>query len=767
MNDYSTAGTVNGDLYKGDLRGMAIGDLLKDMARKGRKVVDEQAIRWAENRAMYSGNPFVRATRAPNGQLRIVARDEVDYRGRRRNAVNKARGLINGRVALLTRNKPPSRVEPASLSQQAIDGARLAERFVEGMWGTNGWDIGRVLRDVGRNGEVDGVGVVYVGWDRNAGPKQLTMMNGTTSNEVQSPGEMSAVEGVDPDGQLGALQVAYGQDRAGDVCIRVIRPGAMFVDPFMTNDWKRAKWAGESMMVSRAEIEAQTGKSIRDLMNLSRTRTKAVRAATITESNAALDINDERAFEAASTADALVKHCCYILPHGDWPKGAYIEWLDVAPGAPLLMGAYEEDELPYFLFTPQPDGDHLLRSQGTMDDLAPIAREYNSMTTLLADWMRLVAKPTVAIPEGSLVSESVYNPEGYFRYRAGLGEPRFMTVPAEPGAIVQGYLGMLKQDMSEAAVQPDASRGFSQEGVNAGVSFAQVAQQVENQLSPTESELSRVLEMMISRALKLVVKHYTKPRLVTLPGAQDSEEIRAFIGSNISGATSFRVTGSMLPRSRAAVIQTLLQVIPLLGPEVKPYMGQIIDGDPTEWLRDMDAHKARQRREIRKIVALGGEENAAKVFENFQGMMRKVAEIGQAAQEDPAREPGVNPIDHAFSMMGTVRPPRLVDDLRTAGIDVPAVEDFDNHAQHLLALDQWSVTEEYEGMPPIVKQVAREHRQEHLERMGAQLGAMAEQTPDQQSQGSEPRELGEPSQPGMKGTQSPAGVAAAPAGGQQ
>lgn len=767
MTEYPPAGTVDTTLYTGDRRGQPIGDILKDMARRGRTVVDQQAVRWAENRAMYSGNPFVQAVRGANGQIKITARDEVDYRGRRRNAVNKARGLINGRVALLTRNKPPSRVEPESLSQRAIDGARLAERFVAGKWGTNGWDIGRKLRDIGRNGEVDGVCPIYVGWDRDAGPRKLSIINTATGQPVSAPGELEALIGQDPQGESGSWQMVGSKERAGDICIRVIRPGAFFLDPFVTNDYSRGKYAGESMMVRPSEIEAQTGKNIRALMEMSRTQMRDIRASTISEGNAPLTIDDERAFESASRTDVVVKHCAYILPHGDWPKGAYVEWLDIAPGAPLIMAPYEDDELPYFLFTPQPDGDHLLMSRGTMDDLAPIAREFNTMTTLLADWMRLVAKPPVGIPEGALVSQSVYNEDGYFRYRPGLGEPHYMNVPGEPGAIVQGYLGMLKQDMNEVAVQPDASRGFSQQGVEAGVSFAQVAQQVENQLSPTESELSRVLEWMISRALKLVVKHYNQPRMVTLPGAQDSEEIRAFLGSNIAGATSFRVTGSMLPRSRAAVIQTLLQILPMLGPDVMPYIGQIIDGDPSEWLRDMDAHKSRQRREIRQIVALASVEQGDAIFQRFQETAALVAKVGEAATEDPARAPGVNPIDHAFGMMGTARPPRLIDDLRTAGIPVPTAEDFDNHAQHLLALDQWSITEEFEGMPPIVKQVAREHRQEHLERIGNQLGAMAAQTPDGQTQGSQPRELGSPSQPGMKGTQSPAAMAGAPAGGQQ
>lgn len=765
MRGYENVGHVPAGLYTGDVKSRPLGDTLRLMMRRGRTVVDAQAERWAENRAMFDGNPYVRAFRHGNGKLRVVARDQVDFRGRRRNAVNISRGLVKGRVSLLTRVKPPTEVLPDDLSQDAVEGARVAERFVEAMWGTTEWDVGRWLRDLCRGGEVDGVQFLYVGWDPEAGPPAPVMEEASTGEPVDTPGDASGLRAVAPDGDTREGQPVWrmgkGDEPMGDVCFRVVKPGAVFVDPFMTTDWSRARYAGESRFMSRAEVEARAGMTLKELYELSKRNSRRGRGGdsspTPPEGDGLAstpgDLDDERAHHGGSSGDEVVVHCIYVLPHGDWPRGAYIEWVEGAAAAPLVAEPFEDRCLPYMPYTPSPGG-HVLRSRGTMDELAPIAREFNTMLTLLADWMRLVAKPPVGVPEGGLVSSSVYNEDGFYVYRAGLGEPHHMNVPGEPAAVISGYMGTLKSLAAEAAVQPDAARGFQQDGVTAGVMLNAVAQQVENQLSEAEGELIRVLEWAVTRALDLVAQYYRYPRMVAMPGILDTVQMEAFKGSALKGARRFRVKGSMLPRQRGAVIQTILQLLPLVGPDIKPFIGQLMDGDPEGWLASQEQHKDRQRREIRDLVSLTKVPQLKTLWGNFQEDLAKFSEAVQVAGQDPMRPPGVGAMDWAAQQAGAIRPPRFIDALRDAGVRVPVAQPYDDDPQHVVVLTAWMVTEEFERLPAPVQQATREHHMEHVEKIGGNLAAQ-QQLMGAEQQGSMAKPVGQPSAPAMRGTQSP------------
>lgn len=767
MRRYEHVGEVPAGLFQGS-RGRPVGEAIKVMAERGRHVVSSQTTRWAENRATYRGHPNVMVTRSSTGQLRVVSRDRVDHRGRRRRPVNISKGLVNGRVSLLTRLKPVVEVLPQDLGPNAIEAARVAENLVDGMWGTKGWDLSRVLRDLARGGEIDGVQFLYVGWDPEGGPRKPVPYVAETRQPVPDPGTWDLLRTLAPDGvdEQGneVWFMGPGMEPLGDVEIRVVKPGAMFVDPYMTDAWGRARYAGESRVRPRVEVEAAAGMSLEELFRLSAERSgRPVGRHEAPRTDAALgrlpeEPDDEQAFNRGVTGEDVVVHCMYVLPGGDWPAGAYLEWVKGAEGAPLVAEPYQRECLPYRPFTPSPDGGNLLRSLGTMDDLSPVVREFNDVLAMLSDWMRLASKPPVGIPEGGLVSSSVFNEDGFFVFRAGLGDPRFMPVPSEPGAMATSYLGTLQGLAGELSVQPAAARGMEQQGVSAAVTFNTVAQRVEDQLSPTEQELRGVLEWALSEALQLVADYYTHPRYVTLPGFMDTAEVAAFKGSMIRGATRVRVVGTMMPKQRAATIQMILQLLPMLGAEVKPFLGQLVDGDPSAWLEAQDQHKKRQRRENRTLVGLATFELLEPVWVNFQQDLALFSEAVQVAAQDPSRPPDRNPVDHAAQRLGSNRPPRLLDDLRAAGARVPVVEQFDDHAQHVLALTEWCVTEAFERLPDPVKQATREHLLEHLEKLTAGLASQEGLMggPPAGPEGSAPKELGTPSQPAQRGSQSPA-----------
>jgi len=92
--------------------------------------------------------------------------------------------------------------------------------------------------------------------------------------------------------------------------------------------------------------------------------------------------------------------------------------------------------------------------------------------------------------------------------------------------------------------------------------------------------------------------------------------------------------------------------------------------------------------------------------------------------------------------------------LRDAGINIPTVEDYDDHAMHLRALDLWRLSDGFDAIHPLVKQAAREHAAEHKKALQQQLISMGGQTPPEMQApggGSPPAEKGNPSPPKESG----------------
>lgn len=750
-------------LYKGRLGTKGFAQALRDMAVEGRDVSRAEKRRWTENRAFYRGEQWL-AVNPSSGQVRTLATTSQLRSGRRRDTVNRLRPLTDGRIALYATEKPPYEVIPPDNDQPSIDGARQAEKFIEAQWGENGWDVKATFPKVARAGEIDGVCFLYVNWNRSKGPiGNLPLPFTADGQPISDPATLSALQQVDPNGEM-LWEWRRSSKPLGDVEFRVVRAGALSIDPFAT-DFEEARWVVETRALPRDTVERMAGRPIDDILGESMRELGEWTGGQTELPEVNTDDGDGRA-KGTRLKNTVIVHEAHRQPGGDWPKGAHCIWIDRAPARPIVAEPWE-DELPYRPFMPKPDGGHFLRSRGTVDDLKPVQIKLNRTYSSLGDWMDKMGNPPVLAAKGAIIGNQLYgSPGGIVEYQMGYEKPEFFRAPSEPAVTMSNYIVQLESEMSEIAQLPAVSRGQSPGGgVESNAAIVNLQQTTEQQLSGTSAELVRLYEWAIGRALKLVGKHYVVPRMVSAPGVSDSEEFASFTGQMLHGASRFKITGSLQPKSRAAEIQGIMAFAPVLGPKIEPYVGRLIQGDASGLTESLELDAQRQKRKNRKLSALAADEKAQAVYENFEKDKARFAEALQLAAAAPAplvptQVPGM-PLDpndpqapvalapqsplETLKQAG-IEPPRLSDHLRQAGLDVPTVDWQDDPLVQLEALRRWALSDGFEKLPPMVHQLAREAHEELTGKAGQQLASMQAQEPAA-PQGSEKAEKGTPSPP--------------------
>lgn len=709
-------------LYRGEAkRKQTLGAKLTELYQSGKEIQRRERTRWQRNRLMYRGEQYLRVV---GNNVRTLSPVDRLPSGRRRDTVNIMRPFIDGRVATLTFQRPPFTVIPNSNDQETVDAARLATRFVESQWGTGCWELDHVFRQLCLTAEIDGISFLNVVFDRFKGGRVELYLD-AEGNPINDPNQLTALKLQDPLGQHLWKQITSYQ---GDIGFRVVRPGALSVDPITTR-WEDCRWIIESRVQHRDSVEREAGRPVQDMLKRSQ-ETLGEKKFGLGETaqlpgNVQLEEEDGEV-RNFSHKDALLVHEAFILPSGpsgDFPKGLHCKWLDAAAGDPYVVEPWDEDELPYRPYTPKPDGGHYMRCRGTADELSPVQVRWNRTLSQVGEWLDRVARPPLVVAAGALRSKSVYNEEGVVQVHGGYPEPRFMTTPSEPSAVLNNHLEWLKGTMAEIATMHDASRGQAPgRGIEAAVSLNTLIQQNEQNLSATAAEFVSVMEWGVSRALKEVGDRFQMPRMITLPGLDDSSDLLAFMGSHLRGNNRFKVTGSITPKMRAAQLQTVMMMAQYGGVDIKPWSTQLIEGNVDDIPRHERAQEQRQKRESSEMLALGARQDADLKWHELNSLITRFGQI--ASQYGPQE----------LAMRG-IRPPTLAD----VGVEIPMPEYFDKDAEHIIAMEQVLLSEGYDKLHPLVKQALREHHNAHLQRIQQNaLSVAGQMAPTEQPQQAPP-----------------------------
>ena len=724
-------------LYAGRDKSMKLGDLLTKMVRDGRAVTRGERTRWQESREMYRGNQSITV----NPRLRTIAQIEAATPGGEiPNAYNRLRQFTDGRVALLTKERPPYEVIPEDNDADSIDAARQAEKFLAARWGRSGWNIKTRLAELAKNGDIDGIAFLYVDWDAYSGDiRNQEIAIKADGTPVTSRNEYEALKAQDPE-----MRTLWRMDQSprplGDVCWRVVLPGALSVDPFAVKNFDEARWIIESRIRPRSEVEKRMGMDYREAIKEQRTSNNE-RSGSVQYEDLVVDGDTGR--QTINESDGVVCHFAYLKPGGDWPRGAHVEWADKVPDKPLLVEEWR-DELPYFCYVPRPDPGHFLRSKGIVDDLKPIQRDFNTRLRYLALWMKKMALMPIAMPVGSLRSDSIYNEGGSFDYHPALGEPHNFATPSEPAAMLTNNLVWMTGEMEKISGVSSYAQGFATPGgPESNIAISGQVQQTEQNLSEVEANFVDAMEWGCTRSFKQVKENYTIPRSVIGVGVDDAEQFRAFTGAMLRGVSRMRVNGPIMPKSKAIRMNQIGQFaqIPGVAESMVPYMASLIDGDPTELQKGFETDRQNEKGAIRELVGLVTNATALKVYENFEADKKAFTEAMNAATQsgDPAAMQSMQ--------MAGIMPPNLTQSLQSAGVDMPLVEDFHNAPIALKALDDYRKGDGYRNLHPMAKQLLRERALSFKQMTAQMVSAMGQQQPMGQQSGSDPKPPGTPSPP--------------------
>lgn len=725
-------------LYRPRKAGTSHGARLRQMHREGRSVVLSQRGRWQYNAEMYRGNQWLSpVVTAGSGQLHRLAPSELLPGGQRRAVVNLLRLFTDGRVAMLAGKRPPSRVEPESSDRNAADAARLAQRIVEWEWdNVDGLNIGRHLRRLALIGERDGIAWSNVMFDRTSGPQAPMMLKPTENGwlPVTDVTESRALISQDP---YGERLWRLGPATIGQMRLRVVRSGALSVDPAFQNDWSEARWIIETRTRRIEDLEAETGLPVGDILKKNSPRSGYTPR---TPENAEGPDGYDRKLD--HDRETLVCEA-FILAGGEtseWPMGAHLVWCHDAPdqllvAEPWVNAQGKPRRLPYYPYTPRPDGTHAIRATGIVDDLAPLQKEYNRWISRYSMWLDLASAPPLVLTGGSLRSGTVFNDKRKIEVNPGAAPPFFMQVPPDPGAHLQQMLGLLEAKMAEIAVQSEATRGNAPNNRDwSSTSLNTLIAQDESQLSGTEGEFKAAAQWTVTALLEGIAEFYVVPRQIRIPGVDD-RSLTAFKGSMIRGAQQWKITGPIMPKTRAERLQMLMGFVQVAGPrfDPTPFAAEIIDGDVETIVRKERGATDRQARENALMLSYAMHPEVDGIWQAFQMMrdqyMLLLSEVAAdlAARQQELLEPPMAP--EAYLAQHGIRAPRVLDLMRDVGAPIPEVLETDR--DHLHEAEIKALTEEdgFESLHPLVRQAVREHLQDHVAKASRMAAAMAAQSP--------------------------------------
>jgi hypothetical protein len=313
-------------------------------------------------------------------------------------------------------------------------------------------------------------------------------------------------------------------------------------------------------------------------------------------------------------------------------------------------------------------------SMSTVEHLIGPQTEYNRARSQTNKHRDILGTPQWLAPIGTLSRGVVRNETGdVLEYNPRIGKPELVAPPPMGDhQIVSGQ--QAQSDMQMIASFSDASLGNMPQGARSGNVVAMLQERDQLGVGPVVLELEASFERWGTQLLKIEHKFAKIPRAIQVYGESRQADIRYFKGSDLNGNTHVVVkAGSMTPKSRAATIELLSQLMTL---------GAINPADPAE------------KRLVLESLEVGGIE---RLFLLQDGSRRR-AKIENLMFSKPDPSP-------TFSF--------------------PDVTMWDDHQEHVDAHREFINTDEYELMNPMIKLMFQAHVQKHVNAVAQQAMAVA------------------------------------------
>lgn len=339
-------------------------------------------------------------------------------------------------------------------------------------------------------------------------------------------------------------------------------------------------------------------------------------------------------------------------PNPQYQKGRYI----VVAGGKVL---YEGDN-PYYKIAPIPI--HMMRhlvipgsfyGDSVVTHLRQINVLYNKLKSDIIENSSKLSNPPLVAPIDALLKTPEFEPAEIIYYNPLVGNAnsidQLKITPYPPQLI--NTLMRLTQEIDNIAGVTEVSRGMMPRGARSAEALAYLLEREEMRYSVTATEYENMVGSAMTTVLRLAREFYDVPRLIRVMGENNTWMVRHFKAKDIPPDADVRVEpGSTLPKSKAKLKEELYAL----------------------WDRKVV-------RDPRLLIRLADYGNLQEVFGDLE------LDTSQALRENDKMAKG-----------GQV-----------------AVEDFHNHAVHIVEHNKFRKTVEYEKLKSETKELFARHVREH------------------------------------------------------
>lgn len=332
-------------------------------------------------------------------------------------------------------------------------------------------------------------------------------------------------------------------------------------------------------------------------------------------------------------------------------------------------------------------------------DLIDLQREYNELRTDIAMAGKRMARPQLLAVEGSIVVSKMTNqPGSVIEVRPGFAMPTPLPLSQLPQYYVEQQDRVLA-DFDNISGQHEVSRGQAPTGVTAGTAMAFLKETDDSFLTPQYQNIEEGVERVATQSLSLFNQYVDVERKLKTVGKDGSFDVLMLQGSDIASGLDVRVErGSSIGESQAAKQARLLELFQNGIIDQATFMRMSEMGGPQKVLDTINVAARKAQRENLKLKALTPEGIAESREPFIQSLVQQFA-------ADPAM----------LEQMGAegMTADDIIEQITLGAPPVVPVDDFDIHEVHMEEHNRYRMSQEYETLPPEVKQEFQKHCEAH------------------------------------------------------
>ncbi|WP_253944765.1 hypothetical protein [Paenibacillus sp. NEAU-GSW1] len=625
----------------------------------------KEATNWIERRQMlvnlnyYVGNQWIVWD---NNQRQVVTAPNPNNQERITHNVLAAR--VMAKLAKQTKNRIKFDVRPDTNSQERIETAKAATKYVRVWWDEQELDL--LTRDIHLNDNVKGWCALKIVFDNTKGVD------------------------ITPDGEESKIYT-------GEITAQLIDPLTLYLDPAATTE-DGLRWAVEETPKDIDYIFAKYGVKVSPDQNINYMSAYDV---TQTASSGLTTQSQTR----KTTNMAMVREM-WIAPCNEHPKGLKI----TCTTGVLLDYDDAAGEIPYTLFgdIPVPN---TVKYRSFLQDMIPIQRTINIAKTMMATHMKRMGNSMWAIPMGSDVDEEMLTNDegGMFYFNAMNGSPQRIP-PNDIPSFFDRILEYMIRDLDDMSGVREITGNALPAGLDTASGLSLMVEQENEKLAVTAQGYERGMKKVLNRVLRLMKMHYTEERQAKILGPDNEIELVSFRGSDLSGEEDINiVSGSSLPEMRSAQedrIMTLWNAGAIVNDSGQPDSNKLLKlmgmGD-SKHLYEMDMlDENKAKMENKQFKDMGENQQLYVAAQRINGQREQIMQTNQQIQME-AQNGGIHP-NAVGAMMQQVPPPPEF---------IPFVRDFQNHEIHVFNHNLFRKSSEYERLPFEVQQMVDSHIADH------------------------------------------------------